>query len=875
MDGATWFSTLDLRSGYYNIPIREEDRDKTAFITRRGCFRYKVMQFGLTCAPSVFQQLMDLVLCGLTYESVLVYLDDIILFSRDFESHVQHLQDVFELLRKANLKLHPANCCLFQRRVAFLGHVISEAGIEVQADKASTVQDWPTPRNLTELRSFVGLCSYYRRFIDKFADVAAPLHQLQRKGVPFVWTEEQDEAFCRLKDALTSAPVLGMPRNEGTFFLDTDSSDFGLGSVLSQLQDGREAVISYASRALSRAEQNYDVTMKELLAVVCGLKTFKQYLLGRRFVVRTDHAALQWLRKTPEPLGQQAKRWLTIIEMFDFEICHRDGSRHGNADALSRKPPRTEEDMVEVRMVLTEIPVCTGKPTLSADAPPFVSRLHTQAEPLHDSGNVSGEAVDCEDAVVCAAQCEPSGEDIGPSASAAEESTAELQLKDPVIGPILRWRMQQEEPPGIEALLPESAAVKQLWSQWHRLSLIDGVLYRTDKRLGDVRVSQLLIPTACKQDFLQRVHAGMCGGHLGVRHTMDQVQRRAYWIGWRADVQRFCKQCVRCNEYFRGQFPRSAPLQPLVTGAPLDRIHVDLTGPHPRSRRGSVWIMTCTDAFTKFCEAFPHPNKEAATVARVLVEQVICRYGTSICLLTDKGIEVDGQLMAEVSKLLDIDKQHTTPYKSSSNGQAERMHRTINSIIGKMVSENQSDWDCLLPYVMAAYRSSKHESTGFTPNYLMFGREVHAPVDLVYGYSEAQARVTYDGYDEEMKSRMQTAYTLVRENVHRAVLRSKRYYDLRVSPHQYQPGDWMYYYNPRKFAGRQDKWTCKFSGAYLVVKVLGPVNVMLQRSPHARPFCTHIDKVKPYTAVELPKSWLVAKTSDGSAVVPETTQGQA
>jgi len=213
--------------------------------------------------------------------------------------------------------------------------------------------------------------------------------------------------------------------------------------------------------------------------------------------------------------------------MFDFEICHRAGTLHGNADALSRKPLRAQEDSVEVRMVLTERPVCTGKPTLSADAPPFVFRLHTQAEPLHDSGNVSGEAVDCEDAVVCAAQCEPSKEDIGPAASVPEESTAELQLNDPVIGPILRWRMQREEPPGVEALLRESADVKQLWSQWYRLPLIDGVLYRTDKRLGDIQVNQLLIPTACKQDFLQRVHAGMCGNHLGVRRTMDEVQRCA------------------------------------------------------------------------------------------------------------------------------------------------------------------------------------------------------------------------------------------------------------------------------------------------------------------------------------------------------------
>ena len=155
MDGAVWFSTLDLRSGYHNIPIKESDKDKTAFITRRGCFRYKVMPFGLTCAPSVFQRLMDLVLCGLTYETCLVYLDDIIVFSRDFDSHIERLRQVFDRLRMANLKLHMKKCSLFQRKVNFLGHVLTESGIEVQKDKVEAIQNWPRPRTLTELRSFV------------------------------------------------------------------------------------------------------------------------------------------------------------------------------------------------------------------------------------------------------------------------------------------------------------------------------------------------------------------------------------------------------------------------------------------------------------------------------------------------------------------------------------------------------------------------------------------------------------------------------------------------------------------------------------------------------------------------------------------------
>ena len=165
MNGAVWFSTLDLRSGYHNVPIREADRDKTAFITRRGCFRYKVMPFGLTCAPSVFQRLMDLVLCKLTYQSCLVYLDDIIVFSQDFDSHVERLREIFDRLKIAGLKLHMKKCCLFQRQVNFLGHVLTEAGVEVQPEKVAVVQNWPTPRNLTELRSFVCLCSYYGRFI--------------------------------------------------------------------------------------------------------------------------------------------------------------------------------------------------------------------------------------------------------------------------------------------------------------------------------------------------------------------------------------------------------------------------------------------------------------------------------------------------------------------------------------------------------------------------------------------------------------------------------------------------------------------------------------------------------------------------------------
>ena len=267
LNGASWFTTLDLRAGYHNVPIAESSRDVTAFVTRKGSWRYKTMPFGLTTAPAVMQRLMDLVLTGLTLETCLVYLDDCIVFGRSFDELYNRLAQVLQRFADAGLKLKPSKCSFFQRRVSFLGHVISEEGLEMQPDKVEVVRNWPTPRNVSELKSFLGLCSYYRRLLDHFSDIAAPLNKLTRKSVPFIWQEEQEQSFIRMKQLLTSSPIVALPRLEGRFILDTDASGVGLGAVLSQEQDGCVKVIAYASRTLSKAERNYCTTRRELLAV--------------------------------------------------------------------------------------------------------------------------------------------------------------------------------------------------------------------------------------------------------------------------------------------------------------------------------------------------------------------------------------------------------------------------------------------------------------------------------------------------------------------------------------------------------------------------------------------------------------------------------
>ena len=339
LGGAKWFSTLDLKSGFHQIGIREEDKPKTAFcIPGGGLWQFKVMPFGATTSPAVFERLMERVFAGLTYVTLLIYLDDIIIYGKTFEIHLENLKEVLRRLKEANLKLNAEKCLFFQTEVTFLGHLISEKGISTSPEKVKSVQEWPTPTNVSEVRSFVGLCSYLRRFIPGFSTICKPLHVLTEKGHNFEWTEQCQVAFNTLKAALTSAPVLAFPQElGGEFIVDCDSSNVALGAVLSQIQDGQERVIAYYSKCFSRSERKYCTTRKELLAVVCSIEHFHHYLYGRHFTVRSDHGSLRWLMNFKNIEGQVA-RWLEFLASYEFDIHYRPGISHQNADSMSRRP---------------------------------------------------------------------------------------------------------------------------------------------------------------------------------------------------------------------------------------------------------------------------------------------------------------------------------------------------------------------------------------------------------------------------------------------------------------------------------------------------------------------------------------------------------
>ena len=338
LGGSKWFSTLDLKSGYWQVEVDSSSREKTAFTTSEGLYEFKVMPFGLCNAPATFQRLMNRVLCDVNWVECLVYIDDTVVIGRTFEQHLSNLGTVLSRLRQAGLKLQPAKCKLCQKVVRFLGHVISENGIATDPEKTAVIATWPVPESKKNIQQFLGLANYYRRFIKDFGTTAKPLQRLLEKNIAFEWTQQCQGAFDHLRKCLMTTPILAFPDHSRHFMLDTDASDTGIGAILSQVQDdGGEAVMAYASRSLSQQEQRYCVTRRELLAVVEFIHHFRHYLLGVHFTLRTDHGSLVWIQNFKEPEGQLA-RWLERLQEYTFTVVHRPGNQHTNVDALSRVP---------------------------------------------------------------------------------------------------------------------------------------------------------------------------------------------------------------------------------------------------------------------------------------------------------------------------------------------------------------------------------------------------------------------------------------------------------------------------------------------------------------------------------------------------------
>ena len=353
LHGAKWFSTLDLKSGYWQVPITEQDKAKTAFQTSSGqLFEFNQVPFGLCNAPATFSRLRDRVLAGHHWETCLFYVDDIIVFSSTWEEHLTQLRQVFERLRHANLKLGADKCTFAAKEVNYLGHRVTEEGLLPDPSLREAIRDIPPPKTPTEVHSFLGLAGYYRRYVKGFAAIAAPLHALTRKDAVFHWSEDCQTAFDRLKTLLTTSPITAFPDFSQAFRLYTDTSTAGLGAILAQVRDGKKLIICCTSRPLNQAEKSYPATKLECLAIVWAVAKFRPYLMAMPFEVFTDHYALQWL-KTRRTGSALLHRWSAALEEYDFTVHHRPGKVQTHMDGLSRlsvSPAPPEDTLLHIQV---------------------------------------------------------------------------------------------------------------------------------------------------------------------------------------------------------------------------------------------------------------------------------------------------------------------------------------------------------------------------------------------------------------------------------------------------------------------------------------------------------------------------------------------
>jgi len=773
LSGAKYYTTLDLASGYWQVAMEPASQEKTAFRTYSGLYEFRKMPFGLVNAPATFQRLMEVVLARLIGECCFVYIDDLIVFGRTLEEHNANLRKVFKRLREACLRLKPRKCSFAQLEAEYLGHIVSAAGIRADPRKLVAVKEFPHPETVKMLRSFLGLASYYRRFISAFAKVAAPLHALTKKGVEFVWDEACEEAFTKLKTLLTRAPVLAYPNFEVPFILETDASAAGLGAVLAQKQpDESIRPIAYASRTLVPHEKRYGVTEMEGLGVVWAVKHFRPFLYGHRCELYTDHQALKSLLNTPQPSGKLA-RWGMAIQELDIHIHHRPGKHNENADALSRYPTQ---------------------------------------QPMSD---------DEQDGIVAVLEPEPPMEELG-----------SLQRKDPELNEVIVFLES--------GMLPQDEKrAKLIALSQAQFTLEEDILYRVEPD-GTLRV---IPPAGMRENLFQTAHGGVFGAHLRDAKVYSELRKHFWWPSMRKDITNWSRGCLTCATYSTGKavYP---PLTPIPVAGPFDRIGVDVIQ-FPRSSSGNQYAIVFMDYLTKWPEVFPSPDQTAATIAKLLVEEIVSRHGVPSEVLSDRGKAFLSGLMSEVQGLLGTHRVNTTAYHPQTDGLVERFNRTLTTMLAKTTEQGGRDWDQHIPFVLFAYRASEQESTKESPFFLLYGRDPRLPVDAALCPKQAQKQLSLKEYGVELVRKLGSAWESARTCVKRAQKNQKAYYDRKSRNSNFMVGERVFLFKPAEKTGENRKLARPYHGPYRIVDVTSN-NASLCRvdRPHEEPVLVALSRLR-------------------------------
>ena len=665
---AVWLSKLDLASGYHQVRVADDSIDKTAFITSHGLYEYLVMPFGLCNAPSTFMQLMNDTLKPLIHKCVIVYLDDILIYSTTKQQHIQDVRSVFDILRSSRLYVKPSKCEFGSTELEFLGHIVGHGCMKMSPQKVSAIQEWPIPTNVTEIRSFLGLATYYRRFVRDFSSIAAPMYELTKDSIPFVWGMEQQKSFDTLKQCIISSPIIRLPDFNKDWIMYTDASGYGVGGVLCQEYDGIHHPILFMSHKLGKHEMNWPTHEKELYAIVLMFKVCRHYVQGKHVTVYTDHRALEYIITQPNLTPKQA-RWSAFMCDYDWKIVYKEGKYNQVADALSRRSDMkpNDDDTLEHHdyrfgMDITHIRLVhiLGASTITADNE-FIQRVKDTYK-----------------------------DDESCSRLLTMNGNSEFNIKDGLI-----------------------------YKGEHRLYIPDANSLKLPL-VGEYHDNRLLCHRGIDKtyDLLSRYYYWP--------HMIDTVKEyiRTCYTCQANKVSNHKPSGLLMQRPIPRQIFTEITLD-FITSLPKTNhgntcilVVVD---------RLSKWVLCIPYGDISYTASYRTAVEQTADI---LWKHWILIYGIPHVIISDRDRQFDSELWINLFKSCGTQLLRSSAYHPETDGQTERTNRTIKEILRSYCNDQQNDWDDYIPYVMSALNNTVQTSTGRTPSEVVYGRRIDLPADI-------------------------------------------------------------------------------------------------------------------------------------------------
>ncbi len=792
---AKYYTKFDFKSGYFQVPLSKEDRPKTAFSTRDNHYQFTVLPQGITNGPATFQRVINHILGPARWKYALAYIDDVIIYSNTFEEHLSHLNDVCQILKDARFRLNPEKCEIARTQTDYLGHRIQNGEIRPSPTNIHGLLHTKIPETADEACKFVKAAEYYRKFIPNFSQIAEPL----RKFVPTTRTEqkkgqkmkitlsiEEIQAFEKLKQFLTTDLVLRLPNNRFPFKVQTDASDEGIGAVLLQIYPEGNRPVAYISKKFTLAQRRWSPMEQECYAFICALDKWHNYLSGTKFTWETDHKALTQLNKKAQ-INKRCERWRLKILEYDFDVKYIPGLQNSMPDYLSRSPVEdAEEDPDETPLVISESTQTDFE--ITTRRPYIITAVQTRAAKLRNP-------------------ITDNSTDITPM-------TSDSPIEENRIIPFT-----------IEDLI--QAQQNDTYAQ----NILNNIKKNKKYFMKDNLLMRRLNPPVpyvpqgeLRRSILKIYHdTAANGAHFGRNKTLHKIKTRYFWPMMNKHIDNYVKSCIPCAQHNPRRQKTPGKLRPIKPPEGVwQLVAMDFHGPiNPTSQRGNKYIISLTDILSKFVVTKAVKDNSAQTAVRFLKEDIISKFGTPRCILTDNGTHFTSSVTNELIKQIGATHLYSTPYHPETNGQVERYNSTMDAKIAALSNLRKTNWDDQLPFVTFNYNTSIHSSTKQIPFEMMYGRKPVLPLD------HQDVNVTLD-YDPEHSKKLNEYLSSLNDQAKRNIIlnqqRYKQHYDMNRSDPLFQINDLVLV----KTLNIRHKFDIRYEGPFRIIKEITPKTFIIQ-----------------------------------------------